>query len=947
MMKRAYDKEIKTGKAPKSIRTLEGGPVALIEHMSDLRGPEAESAAQCVLSSSDPIGSFQNAIKDLDDKEVRYLLASYDHAYFGKTYLPKHFTKNFSLTHHPDAFSILRDLETRKTKKPFIMEGGRELGKSSCCGLLQPVRFVVVPYFEYLPDGTILDLGKSYFIFVGANLENIKESMGNACQEFEDNELIIQDFGCFYRDPERTKDRLAGRKAAWSKEVVETTNGKRFRAFAKHGSIRSVKWREHRPQYVYAEDLDKTKEMKSTFLPSEDVKWFLKDLLPAMDSDNYAVVITGNDINDNSFIHKISEHGRDNDWTVRNYKLYWDDEKTGERHYLWPEYYGPEYVAEKIGLIGSPGVAQEYAGIRPVDANSITMEDVHFRKPTDITPERFKGMLKFGGMDPAHKDLETSDYTVIQNIAYDVASATTYVLPAFRGQIKESAKIDKIIELYATWGWVRFGIEDAAWQYAIKESLEEKLKKMGVTMAHDVFVGLTQTTNKKIRVSRLFTPIKSGQIVFLEGNEEHLVTVNELIHLDTTQHDDACFVAGTLISTERGEVPIEQVTCSDRVLTRSGYARVLSSECTGIRKVISVTARNGAVLTGTPNHPVFDGNNFIPMGLAKELWTCESLKCVKNQSSSCTKVAHSGDTQTQNNSPTGDITHPMRLIEDGELAHCTKRSGRTLTELFQRAKQSIISTRTHSIIPSKTLRALHTLNTQKRTERIEWPTLKRQKLKQRWLLCLKKLLNGTHQKKELSGTKNTERLRGLDEKHMPLNVLNVAEDMTHHFQPELNFAAQCAGSAFTLTGMEKTQKRRLPARIAETRSTHFMLIGKPTQLDSAQVNVSQPADGKRVSITTCEELPCFAPVFNIRVDAHHEYFANGFLVHNCDALELAIRAKDEYMREMFGKQRGARASVVTVKANGNGVIKRGNKVVYSKSTEPSSNPRDPDYQERN
>lgn len=538
-MKSAYEAEQKTGKAPKSVTTFDGGAEALIELHSSLRGFEAEHAAQEVLSSPDPIGTFQREIADLSDVELRRQLASYDHAFFAKTYLSRHFTKNFSTTHHPDMFAALRAIETHHSKKPLIVEGGRELSKSTCCGLLQGVRFVVVPYLEYFPDGTIVDRGKSYFVFVGAILDNIKESMGNVCQEFEDNEAITQDFGCFYRDPERMRERAAGRKPQWSKEVVETTNGKRFRAFAKHGSVRSVKWREHRIQWIYAEDLDKTKDLKSQTLPTADVRWFLKDLLPAMDSDNYAVVVTGNDIDDNSFIHKLIEHGTTNEWTVKQYKLYWDDEKTGERIYLWPEYYGEAYVTEKIQLIGSSGVAQEYAGIRPVDENSITMDDVTFRKPTDITPEQFRRMLIFGGMDPAHKEKDKSDYTVIQNIAYDPITALTYVLPAFRGRINERKKIEKLLEFYSMWGWLRFGIEDVAYQYAIKESLEEEMRTMGITMGHDVFVGLPQTINKKIRTARLISPIKSGLIIFLEGNEEHQTTLNELIHLDTTQYDDA------------------------------------------------------------------------------------------------------------------------------------------------------------------------------------------------------------------------------------------------------------------------------------------------------------------------------------------------------------------------------------------------------------------------
>ena len=41
-----------------------------------------------------------------------------------------------------------------------------------------------------------------------------------------------------------------------------------------------------------------------------------------------------------------------------------------------------------------------------------------------------------------------------------------------------------------------------------------------------------------------------------------------------------------------------------------------------------------------------------------------------------------------------------------------------------------------------------------------------------------------------------------------------------------------------------------------------------------------------------------APVFNITVEGCPEYFANGVLVHNCDALRYAIRWIDKYTQKV-------------------------------------------------
>lgn len=84
--------------------------------------------------------------------------------------------------------------------------------------------------------------------------------------------------------------------------------------------------------------------------------------------------------------------------------------------------------------------------------------------------------------------------------------------------------------------------------------------------------------------------------------------------------EDHCFIAGTMITTERGQVPIEQVTTSDRVLTRQGYRQVQDAWQTNpSAKTFLLTLSDGKVLQGTGNHPIFvEGRGFVPL---------DSLRC--------------------------------------------------------------------------------------------------------------------------------------------------------------------------------------------------------------------------------------------------------------------------------------------------------------------------------
>jgi phage terminase large subunit-like protein len=70
---------------------------------------------------------------------------------------------------------------------------------------------------------------------------------------------------------------------------------------------------------------------------------------------------------------------------------------------------------------------------------------------------------------------------------------------------------------------------------------------------------------------------------------------------------EQCVAKGTLISSERGLVPIEEITVGERVWTRKGLKKVLWSGQTGIKETITLTTPLGE-LTCTPDHPIYTVN---------------------------------------------------------------------------------------------------------------------------------------------------------------------------------------------------------------------------------------------------------------------------------------------------------------------------------------------------
>jgi len=72
---------------------------------------------------------------------------------------------------------------------------------------------------------------------------------------------------------------------------------------------------------------------------------------------------------------------------------------------------------------------------------------------------------------------------------------------------------------------------------------------------------------------------------------------------------DACFIAGTLVVTDRGEIPIEKLMIGDYVLTRVGFRRITAVFSNGIKEVWDLGS-----ITGTANHPIWkEGVGFVPL----------------------------------------------------------------------------------------------------------------------------------------------------------------------------------------------------------------------------------------------------------------------------------------------------------------------------------------------
>lgn len=360
--------------------------------------------------------------------------------------------------------------------------------------------------------------------------------------------------------------------------------------------------------------------------------------------------------------------------------------------------------------------------------------------------------------------------------------------------------------------------------------------------------------------------------------------------------EDHCFVAGTLITTKRGDIPIEEVTTADFVLTRKGFKKVLVAGLTKKNaEVMTVEFSNGKCLTGTKNHPIFiKGKGFCTLDTIKYgdiIYSVSEVKelCHENnqkqQIQSCSTELNSGVIQIQNELVIGNIIEQVEAIASKVSAICIEKFGNSIMEKFLKDTTSTIKTEIFSTMIFQILNYLKVStiyhNTQKKIMLMKILEIMPENI---WKLLEKKLLNGTGQRKDENGIDNTPlnvQKKKLKNQKLYAFVSNAERNLKHQVTEGIKAnivqkpVVQNTGAIKELT-TKREFVQSVEKNIALTDSKNKKLVEVKNVVFA-------------VCLTTEKRK---ADVYNLTVDEEHEYFANGFLVHNCaDAVVYACLSR--------------------------------------------------------
>ena len=318
------------------------------------------------------------------------------------------------------------------------------------------------------------------------------------------------------------------------------------------------------------------------------------------------------------------------------------------------------------------------------------------------------------------------------------------------------------------------------------------------------------------------------------------------------KQNDHCFPAGTLVSTARGQTPIEEVTTHDHVLTRDGYKQVLRSGMTKRdAEIMEVCFSDGNILRATPNHPVFvQGKGFIRMDELRyedaiiSVWDAKNLLPLTAKNTTATPMLTTLATGFISEQAGGvgiytdTFTKMLTGVSQKVLRYTTKTGTQITTPLI-----------TSSFYPTPSTKLCTALN-----ERL------RESIKRR---CLKLLLNGMEAQRGESGTRSRGRKSG-----KTLNLFKRFVSSAARFMKPSR-GGMLISSVQPSAEQQRDAHRERMTKLESARYVDLSLeLASTSKPKLAHVSVEPRWVGK-------------SDVYNLSVAELPEFFANGVLVHNC------------------------------------------------------------------
>lgn len=357
--------------------------------------------------------------------------------------------------------------------------------------------------------------------------------------EFEKNDELIAFYG-----------KLASDK--WSEDEI-IVNDIKVKALGAGMKVRGLKYKESRPDLVICDDLENDEMVENQERREKLEQWFNGALFPSMAKGGRLVLI-GTVLHYDSLLAKLLMEDRYKEFYKKTFRAVMDGKA------LWPEHLSLEELDKLKDDFINKG--QGYLFYREYMNDPISGENRKFKIETFkfITQEienimRTKTFVNYIAIDRAYSTSKTSDATGIVVISVDKENVW-YIQMAERFRGTEKELIDKLFNLHGFWAPRKIGIEQKAFTYTLKPTLDEEMRRRNQFFVIEELKDLGR--NKHVRIEGLVPRFETGSI-FLRREQTDLI--DELTRFPKGAHDDLADALAYLLElAEPGAAQFGQAT---------------------------------------------------------------------------------------------------------------------------------------------------------------------------------------------------------------------------------------------------------------------------------------------------------------------------------------------------------------------------------------------------
>ncbi len=482
------------------------------------------------------LGSVSPFEDDTPDKQrERKSRARHDLLYFCATYLPHYFTAEFGSFHKEwEELTEIRD-------ESVFVAAPREHAKSTFFTFGAPIRNICyrLRWFQIIVSDTN-DQATGFTLAIRADLE--------------DNPRIKHDFGSLQSPYGR-------RSVTWKQNDFTTSNGVRTLARGRGEKVRGLKNRQHRPDFVVADDFENDENVENPTLVTKGKRWLTRAVIGSM-GVGYTFLMIGNMFHPKSVLAQfIAEKDEDGKrlYISRIYDCWLDYGKSDQRP-LWPALWPPERLNKKRRQMGSVDFNAEMRNLTGAEGSPFPEEWFVYYEPEEISG---KTLFTATAVDPSAKSGEANDFKSIITVGLDRNTMIFYVLHAW---IRHASPGDMFAAAYRQhdeYGG-SVGIEENMFHDFLHEAILNYAKEVGRYLP---WAPVLHSTNKEARIiGTLSYLVEYGKIRFCKHQSDQDRLVEQLIFiLNKNINDDGPDALEEAVNMLQGAgTPIEHESTGNR-----------------------------------------------------------------------------------------------------------------------------------------------------------------------------------------------------------------------------------------------------------------------------------------------------------------------------------------------------------------------------------------------